>query len=332
VGDFTKDEIRTLFEEHTKETGQIFEEGVHDLVWEYTAGQPWLVNALAYEACFRKEEGRDRSKPITAQMIEAAKRELILRRDTHIDQLVDKLKEERVRSVVEPILEGTDKIDGISEDDIQYCEDLGLIKRKGNLEIANEIYKEVIPRVLSYAKQRTIYQKPQWYVEEDGSLNMRKLLENFQQFFREQSESWIERFQYKEAGPQLLLQAFLQRIINGGGQIDREYGLGRKRTDLYIRWPMIKDRFKDVQQEYEFPMFYNLDELQRIVIEIKLKHKNSLEKVIKDGLEQTAKYVDKTGAKEAYLIIFDQENQNWEKKIFSETRTYENHEIEIYGM
>jgi hypothetical protein len=68
------------------------------------------------------------------------------------------------------------------------------------------------------------------------------------------------------------------------------------------------------------------------VIEIKLKHKNSLEKVIKDGLEQTAKYVDKTGAKEAYLIIFDQENQNWEDKIFSETRTYENHEIEIYGM
>ena len=46
-----------------------------------------------------------------------------------------------------------------------------------------------------------------------------------------------ERFSYKEAGPQLLLQAFLQRIINGGGRIEREYGLGKKRTDLLIIWP-----------------------------------------------------------------------------------------------
>jgi hypothetical protein len=73
-----------------------------------------------------------------------------------------------------------------------------------------------------------------WYVREDGSLDFPRLLQGFQQFFREHSESWIERLQYKEAGPQLLLQAFLQRIVNGGGRISREYGLGRRRTDLFI--------------------------------------------------------------------------------------------------
>jgi hypothetical protein len=334
VGNFTREEIRTLYEEHTKETGQTFEEKIYDLAWDYTGGQPWLVNALAYEVCFENKAGRDRSKPITAQMFEAAKRELIIRRDTHIDQLLDKLREERVRSVVEPILEGTDEIEAISENDIQYCEDLGLIKRKGNIEIANEIYREVIPRALSYAKQRTIYQKPQWYVEADGRLNMIKLLTNFQQFFREQSESWIERFQYKEAGPQLLMQAFLQRIINGGGQIDREYGLGKKRTDLYIRWPLIPNRFpnKEEETEYPFPMFYDINKLQRIVIELKLKHKKSLEKVMADGLRQTSNYVDKTGAKEAYLIIFDQENENWEERIFVEEKKYENLNITVFGM
>ena len=47
----------------------------------------------------------------------------------------------------------------------------------------------------------------------------------------------MERFTYREAGPQLLLQAFLQRIVNGGGRIEREYGLGRRRTDLLVFWP-----------------------------------------------------------------------------------------------
>jgi len=332
VGDFTQKEIRMLYEEHTQETGQQFEEGIFDLAWDYTRGQPWLVNALAYQACFRNETGKDRSKTITTQLFEASKAELVIRRDTHIDQLADKLKEDRVRRVIEPILAGREQYQEMSDEDIQYCEDLGLIKRKGNLEIANSIYLEIIPRALSYVSQRNIVQQPQWYVDADGTLNMMKLLTNFQQFFREHSESWLSRFKYEEAGPQLLLQAFLQRIINGGGLIDREYGLGRKRTDLYIRWPIIKDRFKEEGKEVPFPLTYNPDDLQRIVIELKLKHNYSLETVINEGLKQTSAYVNKTGSKEAYLIIFDQENPNWEEKVFIEKREYNGLEITVFGM
>src|SRR6056297_789270 len=68
VGDFTQVEIRMLYEEHTKETGQEFEEPIFDMAWDYTRGQPWLVNALAKEGCFENKIGRDRTKPITAQM------------------------------------------------------------------------------------------------------------------------------------------------------------------------------------------------------------------------------------------------------------------------
>src|SRR6056297_2687884 len=356
VGDFTQEEIKTLYEEHTKETGQVFEEGIFDLAWYYTRGQPWLVNALAYEACFENKAGRDRTKPITTQMFEGAKQALIARRDTHIDQLADKLKEDRVRRVIEPILAGREQYQEMSDEDIQYCEDLGLIKRKGNLEIANGIYREIIPRALSYVSQRNIVQEPQWYVDDEGRLDMMKLIANFQQFFREHSESWLTRFKYEEAGPQLLLQDFLQRIINGGGLIDRElgqknmslgvlksktppvgiieidYGLGRKRTDLYIRWPIIKDRFAIKDKAYPFPLTYNPDDLQRIVIELKLKHNYSLETVMEEGLKQTAAYVNKTGAKEAYLIIFDQENPNWEEKVFTEKKEYNGLAITVFGM
>ncbi len=65
---------------------------------------------------------------------------------------------------------------------------------------------------------------------------VRCLARSIQSFFRENSEHWVERFDYKEAGPQLLLQAFLQRIVNGGGRVEREYELGGMRTDILITW------------------------------------------------------------------------------------------------
>jgi hypothetical protein len=40
----------------------------------------WLVNALAYEAFFRKPEQRDRSRPVTVEQMRQARESLILRR------------------------------------------------------------------------------------------------------------------------------------------------------------------------------------------------------------------------------------------------------------
>ncbi len=40
LGNFTKEDIKTLYLEHSKETGQIFEDEIWDLAWDYTAGQP----------------------------------------------------------------------------------------------------------------------------------------------------------------------------------------------------------------------------------------------------------------------------------------------------
>src|SRR5205814_4193204 len=137
------------------------------------------------------------------------------------------------------------------------------------------IYSEVIPRVLTGSAQDTIVQEAKWYLLPDGRLEMDKLLSAFQQFFREHSESWVERFDYKEAGPQLLLQAFLQRIVNGGGRVEREYGLGRGRTDLLVLWPALRPQ-------------------QKIVLELKLIRKAPL-KVQSEGLKQTAGYMDTTG-------------------------------------
>ncbi len=219
LGDFSEREIRALLAQHTAATGQGFTEEALRLILARTAGQPWLVNALCREACFDDVAGRDRSRPITADAILEAQERLILRRDTHIDDLAHKLREERVRRVVEPILAAASET-ACSDEDLAYVRDLGLVAQDadGPPRIANPIYAEVVPRHLNYAVQETLPQRMAWYVDADGGLDVEGLIAAFQAFFREHSEHWVQRFErYHEAGPQLLLQAHLQRIVNGGG-------------------------------------------------------------------------------------------------------------------
>lgn len=321
LGDFTEEDIRTLYLQHTKESGQKFEEEVYPVVWEQTHGQPWLVNALAYEACFKLEECREKTVAITAEHIRQVKENLIQMRETHLDQLSDKLKEDRVKRVIAPMLQGENTPEIILTDDIDYCIDLGLIRRDRirGLVLSNAIYQEVIPRELTYSTQLTISQQTLWYVSKDNRLDMNRLFTSFQDFFMENSEIWLERFDYKEAGPQLLLQAFLQRIINGGGRLNREYGLGRLRTDLFIEWPL--------EEKLGF-----MGEVQKVVIELKIE-RNGREKTIEQGLPQTLKYRDRCLADSSHLVIFNRNPQiSWESKIFHEEREYNGQKITVWGM
>ena len=324
LGNFSKEEIHELYMQHSRETGQQWDEACFPMVWEATEGQPWLVNALANEVTGEMEEGRDRSVTITPEMIYRAQERIIYRRDTHIDILIYKLQEERVKRVIEPILANAEEPDEsiFKPDDIQYVTDMGLITRdRGKpIRIANGIYREIIPRELTWDTQQTLIQDPQWYQNADGSINMEKLLLDFQQFFRQNADSWIGKFDYAEAGPQLLLQAFLQRIVNGGGYIDREYGLGRKRTDLLIRKPLTDG--------YGGPV-------QRIVLELKVKRpKDGLDTMIDAGLKQTWEYMDTVGSvDEGHLIIFDRSGEKpWEERIWHRQAAYNGHPIMVWGM
>ena len=315
LGDFSRAEMEALYHQHTEDTGQAFTPEALALMWDLTQGQPWLVNALGYETCFKMPAGRERTRAITVEQVAEAKEELIVRRETHLDQLTDKLEEPRVQRVIEPILAGDELTTALNKDDVSYVLDLGLIRqeRAGGIRIANLIYQEVIPRELGWNIQSGMSQQTQWYVTPAGRLGMSKLLAAFQEFFREHSEHWVERFQYKEAGPQLLLQAFLQRIVNGGGRIEREYGLGHLRTDLLVIWPHPAG-------------------VQRAVIELKVLHKG-LEQTLRAGLEQTRHYLDRCGAAEGHLVIFDRTpGKAWEEKLFRRTEIIQGTTIQVWGM
>ncbi len=302
LGDFTREETAALLGQHTADTGQAFAPEALDAVWTQTRGQPWLVNALARDACFKNEAGRDRSRAVTAADIDTARERLILSRTTHLDQLADKLKEERVRRVIAPMLVGGRRR-ASSDRDLEYLRDLGLIARDAPVRVANPIYAEVVPRELAWGVQEDLAEELEaetaWYVGADGGLDVEKLLTAFQDFFRRHSEHWRDRFAYPEAWPQLLLQAFLQRVVNGGGRIEREYGLGRGRVDLLIVWPQG-------------------GRVREYAIECKVvRDGGGLERALAEGVEQTARYMDRCGAEAGHLVVFDRrENRSWDDKIF----------------
>jgi AAA-like domain len=319
LANFSQAEVNELYDMHTAETGQVFTPEARELAWRYTAGQPWLVNALAYDCTFRMKPMRDRSLPVTGEIMREAKERMVLSRATHIDQLIDKLKEPRVKRVISPLLQNEEYSD-FPEDDLQYCLDLGLVRQgdggvaggRRSIVIANDIYREVIPRELTYIAQISFanssvenHNAPQaWYFTTDAQgrqcIDVPKLLGAFQQFYRANSEHWLRDMSYREAAPQLLLQAYLQRIVNGGGRIEREYGLGRGRTDLYLTWPA------------------NANPYQHVVIEIKVKRlKDSLDTVIAQGTAQTQAYMQRCGASQGHLIVFNANPAvSWDDKVY----------------
>lgn len=303
LGDFDKTEIRDLYQQHTDATGQAFEDSVFEYVWEQTRGQPWLVNALAREACEASQS--DRNRVIELADMTGGRDRLIVRRETHLDQLTDKLKEERVRRVVEPILAATGATN-VKPDDIDYACDLGLVRLvEGVPDMANAIYAEVVPRELAWitqATQLTQERPPLAYVQHDGRLDLSRLLGDFQQWMRENFDVWSEAQTYREAAVHLVLSAFLNRVVNGRGSITREYALGRGRVDLAISWPL-----PDGSR-------------QRFALEVKvIAPQRSAETARRDGLEQLQAYGDRLDATEAHLLIADRRpGRTWDERITHE--------------
>jgi hypothetical protein len=261
--------------------------------------------------------------------------------------------------VISPIVAGENWSEEGAEkplpDDMQYVVDLGLIRNDGgNYVIANEIYREVLPRELSYIMQVSMTSRPTqaWYVGSEGKIDMGKLLREFQLFFRENIGSWKEGFDYKEAGFQLLLQAFLQRIVNGGGLIDREYALGSGRVDLLVRWRYPKDAAVpgvstpgvsegisplSINREVSggvHPLSLNSG-IQRIVLELKTIRASSHDpnRAFSEGLEQTARYAEQSAAQEAHLIVCDERpGRSWDEKIYERSERYADRDIRIWGV
>ncbi|NJN29618.1 MAG: ATP-binding protein [Synechococcales cyanobacterium RM1_1_8] len=232
---FNAEEVAELYQQHTAATGQIFTPEAAELAFELTQGQPWLVNALAKEIV--EELVTDEAISITPEHFQTAKEILIKRQDTHLDSLAERLREPRVKAIIEPILAGLE-LGNVPNDDIQFLIDLGLcvMDARGGLAIANPIYREVLPRALTVTPMASLPQIAPSWLTPTGDLETSALLQAFLAFWLQHGEPLLKSASYPEIAPHLVLMAFLHRVVNGGGTLEREYAIGRDRMDLCLRY------------------------------------------------------------------------------------------------
>lgn len=278
---FTEVEVAELYQQHTQDTGQHFLPEAVERAFYWTQGQPWLVNALARQLVMHVVP--DLQQPIAAVHVEAAKELLIKRQDTHLDSLTDRLREPRVRALIAPMLAGTIPA-SLPPDDVRFVTDLGLIRpvAEGGIEVANPLYREIIVRELAFPSSIALPAiQPSW-LREDGRLDKARLCEAFLSFWRQHGEPLLGTAAYHEIAPHLVLMAFLHRVVNGGGSIEREYAIGRGRMDLCVR--------------------YGPDTL---AMELKVWRDGETDPLAA-GLEQLDTYLAGLGLDSGWLVIFDQ--------------------------
>ena len=304
---FTAEEVAALYAQHTEETGQNFAPDVLGKVMDFSGGQPWLVNALARE-CIEEIHAFRYGETVTADDVETAKETIIRRRDTHVDSLMERLREPRVRRVVEPVIFGGERTVSSNSEDWRFVVDLGLLREeKGSLVPANRMYAEIIGRYLSRDAQEsmeTSIPDTPWAMA-DG-LDMPGLMAAFQAFWRENSGADRRAYEYGEATPHLVLMAFLQRVTNGEGRIGREMALGSKRLDLCV--------------EYRG---------HRYAVEVKTA-KNFAGEV---SYGQLAGYLDTLGLSEGWMAIFDEDKSKpWEEKLYSRDVAFNGKTLHVVGL
>jgi hypothetical protein len=177
-------------------------------------------------------------------------------------------------------------LDNVPQDDIRFVQDLGLcgMDSAGRLVIANPIYREVIPRVLAYTPQATLpHIAPSWLTPE-GTMDVDKLLEAFLAFWRQHGETLLTSAPYHEIAPHLVLMAFLHRVVNAGGTIEREYAIGKRSMDICMRYGEIT-----------------------LAIEVKTwRERDKKADPVPEGLKQLDAYLSGLGLETGWLVIFDQ--------------------------
>jgi hypothetical protein len=276
---FNESEVNALLAQHTQATGKVFETLALQEVFRLTGGQPWLVNTLA-DLCVTKIV-TDYS-PVTAPHIEQAKELLIKSRAVHIDSLGERLRDPRIKKVVQPILAGDSTV--ILGENDPVAMDLSLIVFDNGWQIANPIYREVLIRTLNINYQQSLPAPEFLWQKANGDLDLEALFTEFQAFWRRNGDMWEQKSDYTEVFLRLLLMAFFQRVLNGGAKLTREAAAGRERIDMLIEWKGFSH-----------------------IIEIKLVHiHDGRESTLKQGLKQTASYAQKTGLDSTQtLAIFD---------------------------
>lgn len=279
---FYREEVAELYQQHTAATGQAFSAEAVDEVFRLTYGQPWLVNALAQIMVEDLEPDPTVTPLLTPEHVEKARVMLIERRDVHLRVLAERLRDQRLRGVLEPIL-SEESVLNFDEEDVRFALDLGLVKRGqgGGLEISNPIYRAVLFDALMARPREALPTMTRVVWMTDGKLDLDKLLASFLEFWRQHGSVLLATIDYPEIAPHLVIFAYMQRVVNGGGFVRREEPVQRGRLDIFVQHGDVK-----------------------LALELKVWRPHEKDP-LEEGLAQLEGYMKHLGTEHGWLFIFD---------------------------
>jgi hypothetical protein len=349
LSNFTLEQIKNLYCQHTSETGQLFEHSAFERAWHLTEGQPWLVNALAYYVIV-KLYNNDYSRIITGTDIDLASRSLILQNDTHFDSLMERLKEPRVSRVIVPVIIGAPSFpQGVSQDDIRYAIDLGLLKPGSaageRYKPSNPIYQEIIARAMTCDLQEEMPDDlPNKWMDGER-LDMDGLLKAFQVYWpknREALEDNAIKTLVSNSVDQALANFNQKMHYNQFAEVISE----KIKTEITVS---VNESFAHLVLfaflqrvmnggadfiEREYALGRTRVDIcvgykgQCYPLELKIKGVKSREQ----SYEQLSGYMDKCGASTGWLVVFDKDfKKPWDGKLFWETVERKGKTIHVAG-
>lgn len=311
VRNFSVEEISDLFRPYTAETGRRFERSAVERIHELTLGHPWAVNALAREVAERADDGGGR-RPVTVESVDDALQSLVTRRDANLVALLEPLKEERVRKIVEPMIAGGTVATGGLADDYRYAVDSGLIRRDAGKTVpSNPVCGELIVRALSAGYRDEIVAtlgecRLSRYLR-DGRLDVDSMMRDFQRFRRETVSARRDRLRYRDVALHLSLVAFLQSVADDGGRIRVETSSDTDRMDLCI-----------VCEGRKYP------------VAITVRNGSA---TVAEGTERMAKHLASLGCDEGWLAVFDRRPKvKWDDKLFVEKVAVDGKTVTVVGL
>jgi len=278
---FSLQNVRDLYAQYTEETNQPFTEEAVKKIYEETAGQPWLVNRLGTILTVDVKPGT--IDPIDTTDVEKAIRILLFERNDHFDNLLEKVKLYK-ETFVEIVFDGVEY--DPNDANHSWLEQYGLIKnRDEHAVVSNNIYKNRFLKTFFKEVSASVDPQVRKYILPGDRLNIEKILSDFSRYIGQiGAKAFYQKENPYERTGQFLLTAWLYQFVKDGeGELRYEVPSGLGRMDILLVYKGT-----------------------RYIIETKVKRFESLETLLKEGVEQVSgSYLQPENVEEGYLVIFD---------------------------
>ncbi|NUU97575.1 AAA-like domain-containing protein, partial [Marinitoga sp. 1138] len=291
---FTKEQVYDLLSQHEKETGQIFDEKVKELIWHNAAGQPGLTNGLAYDLVVKKAKGE---KIITEKHFEKTLYDYIKKYiDKNMENIISKAHEEK--EIVMQILFEPESVEfDISDERIKFLYLHGVIddcEGKCCVKVPlyyKKLYNHFKPKINGERKKILEYEDNlKKYIDKDGNLKLNELFKRYIEYIKSRGAVMFKGRNYYEGVYQYNLDQFLSTYMGLlDGKVYPETQIGGGRIDLMVMYK---------EKEYLIEVKANI-----------IKYEYEIAK------KQLVEYLKRSGLKEGWLVIYSEAIEDFKHEI-----------------